>query len=667
MTAAGTAGSEGGGAPVDGGAGGGAGVPTGAGEPGAGAPGDPSPGPPPGRLPRTGFAAAALGATRASLERVEEVALVAALALATVVPLVDAVGRPLGGFHIPGSALYVQQLTLWLAFVGGLAATRRGTHLTLSTAQLFAEGSAARRAARLLAFAAAAAVVAVLAYASANLVASNRQQGNVLPGGLPEWVSECVMPVALGLMALRFAWGAGEGWRSRAVAVAAIGLAFGIGLVPAHAGALVWPLALVVVGAALLGAPVFVAMGGLALVLFFSDGTPVAAVSAEVYRLIASPTLPAIPLLTAAGYVLAESGASSRLVRFFRALFGGMPGGMAVMVAAVCALFTTFTGGSGVTIIALGGLVYPMLREDGYPEAFSLGLVTAAGSLGLLFPPSLPVVLYSVVASSSQKLSVPAESLYLAGLVPGLLLVVLVALYGIRVGRKSATREAAPFSWREVVRSCWAAKWELLLPVFVIALFASGVASMVETAAAACAYAVIVECFVSGDIPLRRLPGVLLRASALMGAVLLLLSVAMGLTGYLVEAQIPDLVLSWVKVHIHSQIVFLLALNGLLLVLGSVLEIYSAIIILAPLIAPIGVAFGVDPIHLGVIFLANLELGFLFPPVGLNLFLSSSRFGQPLPRLYRHVLPFLAILGLGVLLITYLPIMSLGILKLFGR
>ena len=591
----------------------------------------------------------------------------AALALATVVPLVDAVGRPLGGFHIPGSALYVQQLTLWLAFVGGLAATRRGTHLTLSTAQLFAEGSAARRAARLLAFAAAAAVVAVLAYASANLVASNRQQGNVLPGGLPEWVSECVMPVALGLMALRFAWGAGEGWRSRAVAVAAIGLAFGIGLVPAHAGALVWPLALVVVGAALLGAPVFVAMGGLALVLFFSDGTPVAAVSAEVYRLIASPTLPAIPLLTAAGYVLAESGASSRLVRFFRALFGGMPGGMAVMVAAVCALFTTFTGGSGVTIIALGGLVYPMLREDGYPEAFSLGLVTAAGSLGLLFPPSLPVVLYSVVASSSQKLSVPAESLYLAGLVPGLLLVVLVALYGIRVGRKSATREAAPFSWREVVRSCWAAKWELLLPVFVIALFASGVASMVETAAAACAYAVIVECFVSGDIPLRRLPGVLLRASALMGAVLLLLSVAMGLTGYLVEAQIPDLVLSWVKVHIHSQIVFLLALNGLLLVLGSVLEIYSAIIILAPLIAPIGVAFGVDPIHLGVIFLANLELGFLFPPVGLNLFLSSSRFGQPLPRLYRHVLPFLAILGLGVLLITYLPIMSLGILKLFGR
>jgi C4-dicarboxylate transporter, DctM subunit len=606
------------------------------------------------------------------LQRLEQGVLVVALAAATVVPLVDAFGRPLGGFHIPGSALYVQQLTLWLAFVGGLAATRAGAHLTLSTSQLFPEGSLARRLSRLVAFATAAAVVAVLAYASAMLVASNRQEGRILPGGIPEWVSECVMPAALGLMALRFAWRAGKRWPGRAAAIAAVGLAFALGLAdPARVGPMVWAGEALVLIAALLGAPVFVAMGGVALLLFFRDGTPVAAVSAEVYRLIASPTLPAIPLLTAAGYVLAESGASSRLVRFFRALFGGLPGGMAVMVAAVCALFTTFTGGSGVTIIALGGLVYPMLREDGYPEGFSLGLVTAAGSLGLLFPPSLPVVLYSVVASSSQKLSVPAESLYLAGLAPGLLLVVLVALYGIRVGRKAESAGARParppFSWREVVRSGWAAKLELLLPVFVIVLFVSGVASMVETAAAACAYAVVAECLVARDIPFRRLPGVLLRAAELMGAVLLLLSVAMGLTGYLVEAQVPDQVLAWVQVHIHSQTVFLLALNGLLLVLGSVLEIYSAIVILAPLIAPIGAAFGVDPVHLGVIFLANLELGFLFPPVGLNLFLSSSRFGQPLPRLYRHVLPFLLILGIGVLLITYLPEMSLGVLKLFRR
>jgi C4-dicarboxylate transporter DctM subunit len=599
--------------------------------------------------------------------RLEAGVMVAALAAAAFVPLVEALGRPFGGFHIPGSSLWVQQLTLWLAFVGGLAATRSHKHLTLSTAELFGAGTA-RRLARLAAFSVAAAVAGILAYASAQVVAGNRQEGTTLPGGIPVWVSECVMPASLALMALIFAWRAADGWKGRAAAVAAIGAAFALGLLHAGIGTLVWPLALLIVAAALLGAPVFVAMGGLALLLFAADGTPVAAVSAEVYRLIASPTLPAIPLLTAAGYVLAESGASTRLVRFFRALFGWMPGGIAVMVAAVCALFTTFTGGSGVTIIALGGLVYPILREDGYPEGFSLGLVTAAGSLGLLFPPSLPVILYSVVASSSQHLSVPAESLYLAGLLPGLLLVVLVAAYGIHVGRRTEGRARQPFSWREVGRAAWLAKWELLLPVFVVALFASGLASMVETAAAACAYAVVVECLITRDISIRRqLPGVLVRAGALMGAVLILLSIAMGLTGYLVEAQIPDRLLGWVHLHIHSQVVFLLALNALLLVLGSVLEIYSAIIVLAPLIAPAGAAFGVDPVHLGVIFLANLELGFLFPPVGLNLFLSSSRFGQPLPRLYRHVVPFLIILAVGVLLITYIPDMSLGIPRLLGK
>jgi len=467
-------------------------------------------------------------------------------------------------------------------------------------------------------------------------------------------------------MALRFALAASTtAWWPRLVALGTIGAAFALGLVPAQGALLAWPLALVVLAAVLLGAPVFVAMGGLALLLFFKDGTPVAAVSAEVYRLIASPTLPAIPLLTACGYILAESGASTRLVRLFRALFGSIPGGIPVMVAAVCALFTTFTGGSGLTIIALGGLVYPILRKDGYPEGFSLGLVTASGSLGLLFPPSLPVILYSVV-TSARDLSVPADALYLAGLVPGLLLVVLVAAYGVYMGRKLGT-ERQGFSLREVARSAWEAKWELGLPLFVIVLFTTGLASMVQTAAAAMAYAVVVECFVTRDISLGGLVPVLVKASALVGAVLILLSVAMGLTSYLVDAQIPDQLLGWVKVHIHSRVVFLLVLNLILLVLGSVLEIYSAIIVLAPIIAPMAAAFAVNPVHLGIIFLANLELGFLTPPMGLNLFLSSSRFGKPLPALYRDVVPFLVILGIGVLLITYVPDMSLGLVRALGR
>ena len=595
----------------------------------------------------------------------EQGILVATLGLATVLPLVDMIGRPLGGFHLAGTAEYVQQLTLWLAFVGGIAATSQAKHLTLSTSEFFGEGLA-RQLSRLLSYSVAAAVVGILAYASARVVAANRLDPKMLTIGIPEWVSEIIMPVAMGVMALQFTWNASDKWWGRAVALACVGFAFLIGLVPAEYTHYVWPLALLVLAAALLGAPVFVAMGGVALVLFFREGTPVAAVSAEVYRLIASPTLPAIPLLTATGYVLAESAAAERLVRFFRAVFGWMPGGIAVMVAAVCAIFTTFTGGSGVTIIALGGLVYPILRKDGYSEGFSLGLVTASGSLGLLFPPSLPVILYSVVASSRDA-SVPADQLYLAGLIPGILLVVLTAIYGIVIGRRVA-QERGKFSWREVGASTWAAKWELLLPVVIIALFVTGTATMLETASAALAYTVIVECFITRDIKIfSALPGVMLRAAALMGAVLTLLAIAMGLTNYLVDAMIPDQILAWVQVHIHSPMLFLLALNVLLLILGSVLEIYSAIIILAPLIAPMGTAFGIDPVHLGVIFLANLEMGFLLPPVGLNLFLSSSRFNQPLTSLYRHIVPFLLITGVGVLLITYLPWMSLGVLELLGK
>jgi len=479
--------------------------------------------------------------------------------------------------------------------------------------------------------------------------------------GIPTWVSECIMPVGLTLIALRMAWAAADRWPGRLVAFAAIALPFTLGLAPSLGQPVYLPLLALILIAALVGAPVFVAMGGVALLLFFKGGTPVAAVTADVYRLMVSPTLPAIPLLTVCGYVLAESNASMRLVRFFRALFGWMPGGVAVLVAAVCALFTTFTGGSGVTIMALGGLLYPIMRNEGYSERFSLGIVTAAGSLGLLFPPSLPVILYSIVAS------VPADSLYIAGLLPGLLMVLIVALYGIQVGWKSQTSRQ-PFSAKEVLASAWAAKWELSVPVVVVLLFTSGFATMVETAAIAFAYAVVIECFVTRDIhPLRDLPKVLVDAGVLCGSVLILLASALGLTGWLVDAQIPDALLGAVRAHISSPAVFLLVLNGALLVLGSVLEIYSAIIILAPLVAPIGAAFGINPVHLGVIFLANLELGFLFPPAGLNLFLSSSRFNKPLPQLYRDVVPFLIILGLGVLVVTYVPQLSTGILSLLRK
>lgn len=600
-----------------------------------------------------------------AVRRLEHAALVAALLLAALLPLADTLGRPFG-LHVPAGADYLQQLVLWLAFLGGLVATRERKHLTLSTAELFGEGTRVRRFGRVLAGAVSAATVGILTYAAVGLVLANREEGRVLMGGTPVWLLELVMPLALGLMALRFAWAASLRWPGRLIALAAIPAAFALGLLPDRLASLGWPMAAAILAALVLGTPVFVAMAALALFFFFRDGLPVTAVTAEVYRLISSPTLPAIPLLTACGYVLAESQASLRLLRFFKALLGWMPGGLAVIVIAVCALFTTFTGGSGITVIAVGGLVLPMLRQDGYPEGFSLGLVTAAGSLGLLFPPSLPVVLYSVVAGTREH-NVPADSLFIAGLLPGVLMVAMVAAYAVRKGL-SLRLPRQPFVPAEVAAASWAAKWELAIPVFVAVLFLSGKASMVETAAAALVFAIFVECVVTRDLHVfRTLPAALVKSSVLAGSVLILLSAAMGITSYIVDAQIPDALVTWVKAHIESRVVFLLALNLLLIVVGCLVDIFSAIVVLAPLLVPMAAAFGVHPVHLGVIFLANLELGYLTPPVGLNLYLAASRFDKPLTTVVRTVLPFLLILLLSVLLITYLPALSLGVLEALGR
>ena len=497
-------------------------------------------------------------------------------------------------------------------------------------------------------------------------------------GGVPEWWFEVIMPVGFAVMAIRSAlMAATRRGRTVAFVLALAVLPFAVSLfslktggpgflaapdgptlLHGHTALLAWPGSILLIAAFLLGAPVFIVMAGFALLLFFVSGTPVASVPGETFRLVISPTLPAIPLLTVAGYVLAEGGASKRLVAAAQSVFGWMPGGLAVVAVVVCALFTTFTGASGVTILALGGIIFPSLVREGYPEGFSLGLVTASGSLGLLFPPSLPVILYGVVAG------VAIDHLYIGGLVPGLLMIVLVAGYGVIVGIRSKTPRPK-FIGRDALKSMWDAKWDLGLPVLIIVSVASGFATIVESAALGAAYTIIVELAVFREVhPLRDLPRVLVHASTLVGSVVILLGVALGLTAFFVDAEIPTLLLAWVQAHIHSQWEFLLALNVLLLVLGSVLEIYSAIVVLAPLVAPLGVAFGVEPVHLGVVFLANLELGFLFPPMGLNLFLSASRFKKPLPLLYRKAFPFLVIMAIGVLLITYVPAITTGVVTM---
>ncbi|HEY7725973.1 MAG TPA: TRAP transporter large permease subunit [Anaeromyxobacteraceae bacterium] len=590
-------------------------------------------------------------------------ALVGLLLLAMIaLPAAEALGRRFLDRAVPGSSVLVQNITLWVGFLGALLAAGTGRHLALGTAEAIPEGWP-RRAAAVLVRTVAASTTALLAYASARLVAVDVRSPRVLVPGVPVWWSEAIMPVAFGLMAVRFAWRMGRGpqpWLDRGLAAAAIAAALLLGSA-APSPPLVALLGLLVLLAFLVGAPVFVAMAGTAMLLFWKDGTPVAAVPTETFRLVSSATLPAIPLLTVAGYVLAEGGSARRLVRAYKGFFGWMPGGVAVMATVVCALFTTFTGGSGVTILALGGLLLPTLLEEGYPEGFSLGLVTAAGSLGLLFPPSLPVILYGVVSQT------PIERLFLGGLLPGLLMIAMVAAYGVVVGvRHRVPRQA--FHPAEALRGLWDAKWDLGLPTLVVLAVATGWATVVEASALACVYALLVEMAVFRTVhPARELPRILARASTLVGSVLILLGVAMGLSAWLVDAEIPTRLVAWATTHVHSPHLFLLALNVGLLLLGSVLEIYAAIVVLAPLVAPVGAAYGIEPVHLGVVFLANLELGFLCPPMGLNLFLAASRFKKPLPYLYARAFPFLLILAAGVLAITYLDAITTGVVSLFVK
>jgi tripartite ATP-independent transporter DctM subunit len=399
----------------------------------------------------------------------------------------------------------------------------------------------------------------------------------------------------------------------------------------------------------------------LALLLFWNDGIPVSSVPGEAYRLTASPMLPAVPLFTLAGYILSEGGASRRLMRLFTAVVGWMPGGLAVATTIVLALFTPLTGASGVTILSMGGLLLPMLIKAKYPERFSIGLVTVSGSIGLLLPPSLPVILYGVRSNLSVK------ELFIGGLVPGILLVGMIAAWGVRVGARTGI-DRAPFRLREAITAVREARWELLFPVVVLVGYFGGFTTLVEAAALTVIIALVIECVIHRELSiLRDIPRVTVECATLVGGFLIILGAALGLTDYLILAEVPMRALEVVRAHIESPIVFLLVLNLFLLIVGGLMDIYSAIFVVVPLITPMAAAYGIDPLHLGIIFLANLELGYLTPPMGENLFLSSYRFGRPLPELFRSTLAFWFILMIGVLLITYVPALTLWPVEMLAR
>ncbi|MCY3737991.1 MAG: TRAP transporter large permease subunit [Gemmatimonadaceae bacterium] len=415
---------------------------------------------------------------------------------------------------------------------------------------------------------------------------------------------------------------------------------------------------------ATVGTPLFVIIAVLALVVFASDGVDLTVLFIEMYRLADEPALTAIPLFAFSGFLLAESGAARRLVRLSEALLWWLPGGLAIMALSVCALLTAFTGASGMTIVAVGGLLFPALQQARYPESFSLGLLTTSGSLGLLFPPSIPLILYGIVSET------PIDELFVAGIAPGMLLVLALAGYGFFVGRR-VNRTSFPEppagtpgdpperSGERVVSACVEAVWELLLPVAVITGIYSGFIAVSEAAALSAMYVLVVEMVLRREIRLSQLPGIIRETMVLVGGIYLILASSMAYTSFLIDAEIPTRLLATLQGGIESRLLFLVLLNLFLLAVGCMIDMFSALVVVVPLILPVAAAYDIHPVHLGIIFLANLEIGYSTPPVGLNLFIASARLERPILQLYRASLPFLLILLACLLVITYVPALSL--------
>ena len=405
----------------------------------------------------------------------------------------------------------------------------------------------------------------------------------------------------------------------------------------------------------LLGAPLFAAIAAAAFWNFNQAEIDLQAIAIEFYGIAEMPILLAIPLFTFAGYLLSESNAPKRLVRLTSALLGWMPAGLAVVSLVACAFFTAFTGASGVTIIALGAILFPAMHQAGYPENFNLGLVTSAGSLGLLFAPSLPLILYGIVAEVS------VEDLFLAGVLPGFLM--LLMLSGYSVWKNRALRvPLSDFSWKEAGGAIRDAAWEIPLPIVVLGGIYSGYFAISEAAAVTALYVLIVDVVVLREIPYRKLPAIMRESMVLVGGILIILGMSLASTNYMIDAGIPQKLLEYVTVLVNSQFTFLLLLLVFLLVLGAILDIFSAIVLVVPLILPVAMQFGINPVHLGIVFLATMQLGYITPPVGLNLFIASYRFERPIIELYLSTLPFFFILLISAMLIAFWPELSLFLL-----
>ena len=602
------------------------------------------------------------GKAAAWLARGEDLAVSLALGLMVLLPLAEAFFRRTFHVSIPASVAIVQHMVLIVGMLGGAIAAREERLLSLSNVGDTKLRGCFKIVARVFTSGIGVAICVFLALAAWQFVLIERDTGEILAYGIPVWMVQCVLPLGFAAIAIRIFWRTSPRWSLRsATAILAILFLTIAWQLPAGGHHMVLISLAVLFLASILGVPAFVTLGGTALILFWGVSQPIAAIPIAHYALVTNPTLPTLPLFTLAGYFLTEGGAPKRLVRVFYAFFGQFRGGPAIVTVVVCAFFTSFTGASGVTILALGGLLLPVLSNSRYSDKDALGLLTGSGSLGLLLPPCLPLIVYAIVAK------VPIEKMFLGGIVPALVMMAATAIWGMGRGG-IAKEERKHFDRKEALQALWEAKWELFMPIFASFALFSGLATPVEAAAATAFYAFLVATVLHREMKFfRDVPRVMAECGLLIGGVLLILGVSLGFTNYLVDAEIPARAVAWTTATIHSPFLFLLLLNLFLLVVGCLMEIYPAIVVEVPLLVPLGAAYGIDPVRLGIIFLANMELGYLTPPVGLNLLMSSYRFRKPVPEVLRAVLPVILVLSIGVLLITYIPALTTALPRLLGR
>ncbi len=577
-----------------------------------------------------------------------------ALALMLAIPLLEIVLRPLFGQGIENAPLLVQHLGLVLAMFGALLA-ERGQHLSsLGSGLAGAKNPLLRLGAQHFARASSALLCGMLAQASWTFVASEMEAPRDLAYGLPGWVIQAAMPLGFLLLGLKIAARLSPDFALRLTLGLALPLAgwlfagyFDGSTLP------LWPFALWLTAILFCGAPIFAVLGGLALALFWQEGQPLASVPLSHYQITVNPSLPALPLFTLAGLFFARTGAAARLGALFTALFGSGVTGTAIAAAVLCSFFTAFTGGSGVTILALGGLLLPLLTKAGFPEKRGISLVTSASALGVLIAPSVPLIMYAIIAR------VPIDTMFLAGLLPALVMVACLLLVGGYLNLKTVTvnnQKGPDFSAART--AAWNAKWEILAPFVAIGSLVGGVATPTESAALTALYALLTQSIAHRELDWRLLRRSLAECAEVIGGIMVILGMALGLTNFLIDAGIPDAAIEWVRSILPNKLAFLVALNIFLLLAGALMEIYAAIIVLVPLLLPVALSYGIDPLHFGVIFLANIEMGFLCPPAGMNIYFASAMFGKSIRYVALSVLPALAAMFCGALIISALPFLA---------